>query len=145
MPKYKLGGQTVRRKNWYHPCALGPKFDTATDEELAELLKKTAWADRITSAVWEALLGHDGCSPSAKSRLKRKTAETLMMLGRIAVLNPELFERAVADARAMYEEQTGQPYPWAHIAPQLAGLEDDPDRPVVEIRLLPRDELELPE
>ena len=33
MPEYKIGGQTVRRKNLYMPCVLGPRFETMSAAE----------------------------------------------------------------------------------------------------------------
>jgi hypothetical protein len=104
MPKYQLGGTSVRRKNFYMPCVVGPKFRDATKEEQARILKATYWADNATNAEWPALLGDD-CSPSAKSRLKKKAAGWLILLARIQLLNPELFADIVRRADGTYLEQ----------------------------------------
>jgi hypothetical protein len=93
------------RKNGYMPCIIGPRFDAASPEEQAALLRATKWADRITSAEWKALLRQDGFSPSARSRLKSKAAEWLMALGRIALLHPELFTEIATKADETYSEQ----------------------------------------
>jgi hypothetical protein len=52
---------------------LGDQLEGASDEEKARLYKATWWADNITNAEWPALLGREGASKTAKSRLKRKT------------------------------------------------------------------------
>jgi hypothetical protein len=105
MPTYKHGGKTFRRKNLYMPCIIGPRLDDMTDEEVAELYKATYWADNITNGEWPAVLQHDDCSPSARSRLKKKAAGWLMALQRIARIHPGLFEEIAAKADEMYREQ----------------------------------------
>jgi hypothetical protein len=105
MPNYRIGGTTVRRKNWYMPCVIGPKFDEASEEEQARILKATYWADNLTNAEWPVLLGEDGRNPSAKSRLKKKATGWLIMLARIQILNPELFADIVQRADQTYQEQ----------------------------------------
>ncbi|MGI8796908.1 MAG: hypothetical protein ACR2IR_10075 [Acidimicrobiia bacterium] len=105
MPTYELGGKTFRRKNFYMPCIIGPRVKDMSDDERVAVMKATYWADNITNAEWPAVLRHDDCSPSAKSRLKKKAAGWLMALQRIAKINPELFEEIAAKADAMYREQ----------------------------------------
>jgi hypothetical protein len=105
MPTYDFNGTRVRRKNFYMPCIIGPRFDGASDDEQAAILKATYWADNIADSEWPAVLRHDDCSPSAKSRLKKKAAGWLMALQRIARLNPEMFEELVAKADGMYRDQ----------------------------------------
>jgi hypothetical protein len=122
-PVYRIGSERIRRKHWYMPCALGPEFDQASDEDQARLLKATYWADYITAAEWEALLGEEGCSPSARSRLKKKAAGWLVALGRIAALNPDLFLASVEQALRLYAEQTRSEYPGAWLAGSVMQLE----------------------
>lgn len=123
MPEYLIGDQTVRRKHTYMPCAIGPRFDQATPQEQVRILKATYWADNVTNAEWPALLDHEGFSPSARSRLKKKAAGWMIALGRIAVLNPELFAEIVERATVTYEEQTETEYPAAGIAGALVSLQ----------------------
>lgn len=112
MPQYNLGpGGLVRRKNLYMPCIIGPQFEEATSEEQATILKETWWADLIASSEWRALLEEAGCSPSAKSRLKKKAAGWLMALARIAVLQPALYSQIVDLAQRTYREQIGEAHP----------------------------------
>jgi hypothetical protein len=92
MPTYEIDGKTFRRKNFYMPCIIGPRFRRKGAEEKVKTLKETYWVDNITNADWPAVLDDDDASPSAKSRLKKKAAGSLMALQRIALLNPELFE-----------------------------------------------------
>ena len=105
MPTYDFNGTRVRRKNLYMPCIVGPRFEDANEDEQADILKATYWADSITNAEWPAVLDRDDCSPSAKSRLKKKAAGWLMALQRIGKINPELFEEVAAKADEMYREQ----------------------------------------
>jgi hypothetical protein len=111
MPEYLIGGQTVRRKHWWMPCAINARFDEMSDEEQARTLKETYWAYNITNAEWEALLERDGCSPSARSRLKKKAAGWYMALGRIAALNPKLYNEITSRSIEMYGEQIGDEHP----------------------------------
>jgi hypothetical protein len=76
-----------------------------SDEEDAEMLKATYWADLIAQAEWKAVLGHDDCSPSAKSRLKKKASGWLIALARIYLLRPELFAEIADRANTSYEQQ----------------------------------------
>jgi hypothetical protein len=108
---YRFGDEFVARKHLWLPCVLSADLDGATDEEKAKLYRATWWADNITNAEWPALLGHEGASKTAKSRLKRKMVGWLMAMGRIAALNPDLYEQAVKEAKALYAEQLGQPHP----------------------------------
>lgn len=112
MPRYKVGDQVVRRKNFYMPCVIGERVEEMSEEEYAAILKATKWADNITNAEWPAVLGHDDCSPSAKSRLKKKAAGWLMALGRIAYLNPDLHREIVEQAEQMYRDQIGEDHPF---------------------------------
>jgi hypothetical protein len=108
---YRIGDQLVNRKHLWLPCVLGDQLEGASDEEKARLYKATWWADNITNAEWPALLGHEGASKTAKSRLKRKTVGWLMAMGRIAALNPGLYNQAAAEARELYQQQLGEPHP----------------------------------
>ena len=105
IPACALHKAEAERKNGYMPCIIGPRYDAASDDEKAKLLKATKWADRITDAEWKALLGEEDANRYAKSRLKSKGVEWLMALGRIAYLNPELFAEIAEKAAALYEEQ----------------------------------------
>jgi hypothetical protein len=120
MPEYEIGGQRVRRKNFYMPCAIGPRVETMTETEYAEILKATYWADYVTNSEWPALLDQDGCSPSARSRLKKKVAGWAIVLGRIAVINPELLAEALQRARSEYERLTETPYPEVRLSAEFA-------------------------
>jgi len=119
MPKYEFGGQFVRRKNLYMPCAVGPRFDKAAPEEQVELVKTTYWCDYVTSSEWPALLGEEGFSPSARSRLKKKAAGWAIVLGRMAALNPELLAEVLQRARSEYERLTETPYPGVAISAEV--------------------------
>jgi hypothetical protein len=110
-PKYRIGDEPVDRKHLWLPCVMNDQLDDATDEEKARLLRATWWADNITNAEWPALLGQQGASKTAKSRLKRKTVGWLMAMGRIAALNPDLFDAAVREARDLYATQLRQEHP----------------------------------
>jgi hypothetical protein len=105
MPTWERVGKTFRRKNLYMPCIIGPRLDDMSDEEIVDVYKATYWADNITNAEWPCVLDHDDCSPSAKSRLKKKAAGWLIALQRIAVINPELFEEIAAKADETYHPQ----------------------------------------
>ena len=147
-PVYKFGDERVRRKNLVMPCAIGPEFDKASEDEQARLLKATYWADYISNSEWAVVLGGDGCSPSAKSRLKKKAAGWLVALGRIAVLNPDLFLSAVEQALQLYAEQTKTEYPAAWLAGSAMRLNalrqtlDDHGGAVVTVTIEPPEEEE---
>jgi hypothetical protein len=96
VPTYKHGGKTFRRKNLYLPCIIGPRLDDMSDEEVADVYKATYWADNIAASEWPAVLRHDDCSPSAKSRLKKKAAGWIMALERIGRIKPAV---AIRDRR----------------------------------------------
>jgi hypothetical protein len=107
------------------------------------LLKATYWADYISASEWAALLDEDGCSPSAKSRLKKKAAGWLIALGRIAVLNPDLFFASVEQALRLYAQQTKSDYPGAMLAGSamsldaLRGTLEEHDNGVVRVSVEP--------
>ncbi len=122
-PVYNVGGQRVRRKNFYMPCALGPLFSEMTPEQQADVLKGTYWADLVSASEWPALLEEDDFSPSARSRLKKKAAGWVIVLGRIAALNPTLFAEIVERATTAYEGQTQSEYPAASLAGCLISLQ----------------------
>lgn len=128
MATYKIGDHKVRRKNLYMPCIIGPRIEQMTDEQYAAILQATAWADLITNAEWEALLGHDGATAAAKSRLKKKAAHWLIALGRIAYLNPELFKAIAEKAVTTYAEQVEDEYPRAMFTAPIWGLKHDPEK-----------------
>ncbi len=85
-------------------------MDSMSDEEQARTLKETYWADNITNAEWPVML-QNVRNASTRSRLKRKVVGWLMTMGRIAALNPELYNQAVREARALYLRQIGSPHP----------------------------------
>ena len=105
MPRYQVGDQTIRRKNFYMPCIIGARVDEMTDEEYAEILKQTYWADNITKSEWPVVLRNGDAKPHNRSRLKKKAAGWLIALQRIALLHPELFEQIADRAQTMYREQ----------------------------------------
>jgi hypothetical protein len=115
MPEYTVGGQTIRRKNLYMPCIIGPRFEKMTEVEQVQVLKATWWADLIAGSEWPALLKHDDFNPSARSRLKKKGAGWLIALGRIAAINPELFAEIRQRAAKEYEEQTETEHPFLEV------------------------------
>jgi len=122
MPKYRVGDQVVRRKNLYMPCIIAADVDNMTDEEHAAMLRATYWADNITASEWPVVLGHDGVPRQPGWRLRKKASGWIVALARIAWLNPELFAGIVEQARTMYVEQVKEDFPWASMAPGLAGL-----------------------
>ncbi len=111
MPLYEIGGETIRRKNLYMPCAIGPRFDSATPEERLRILKETWWCDLVSNSEWKALMQEADFNPSAKSRLKRKAAGWLVVLGRIALLNPDLYNEITTEAEEIYMAQIGKKHP----------------------------------
>jgi hypothetical protein len=111
MPRYRVGDQGFHRKHAWLPCVIGDRFEDMTDEEKVAAFKATRWAENITNAEWPALLGYPEGTAANKSRLKRKAVGWYMALGRIAALNPALFDRIVQEARALYAEQLGEPHP----------------------------------
>jgi hypothetical protein len=110
-PRYRVGDQTFRRKNDYLPCAIAERVDDMSNEEYVRVQKAAYWVDSITAAEWKVILGEDGCSPSARSRLKRKAAGWLVALGRIAMLDVELYNEIAAQSRRLYREQIGERHP----------------------------------
>ena len=129
MPRYRIADQTIKRKHFYLPCALDARWDDLAPEEQARLLKATYWADYITEAEWPVVLDHEAATKSNRSRLKRKGAGWLMALGRIAVLNPELFASMLEQARTMYADQVGQEWPWMEVCDLLLPEVDTDDEP----------------
>ena len=110
-PRYKHGDETFRRKNFYMPCIINDRFDSLPPEEQVRLLKATYWADNMTESEWPVVLRKPDCSPSARSRLKRKATGWLVALQRIARLHPEFFEAIAAQADTLYREQIEEPPP----------------------------------
>lgn len=108
---YRIGDEIVTRKHLWLPCVLSTDLEGATDEEKVKLYRATWWADNITNAEWPVVLGHEGTSKTAKSRLKRKLIGWFMAMGRIAALNPELFDQAAKEAKALYLEQLRDRHP----------------------------------
>ncbi len=109
MPEYRIGGQNVRRKNWYRPCIMVEEFDKAEADgdhaTLARMLKATVWADNIANSEWPVVLHEEEAKPYNRSRLKKKAAGWIMALQRIARLHPELFEEIADLAQRTYQEQ----------------------------------------
>lgn len=119
-------GTVLRRKGgWYTPCAMGPKLEalekqakeTGDWKAYAQLLKSTYWADNYTDAEWPCVL-EDTTEKSetpvpsyVRSRLKKKAAGWIVALGRMAAVNPDLFEEVMEKAVVMYKEQTEKDYP----------------------------------
>ena len=100
----------IKRKNYWLPCVLNAELDNMTEDEQVKILNATRWADLLTNAEWPVML-QDASNPPVKSRLKKKIVHWLMILGRIAALNPELFAQACREAFALYAEQLRQPHP----------------------------------
>jgi hypothetical protein len=98
-----------------------------SDEEFVQLKKDTYWADNITNKEWPVVLREEGVSPSAKSRLKKKAAGWMIALGRISLLNPELFEAAWQQAQDTYQKQIEDKHPLA--IGRTAWVVGDPEAP----------------
>lgn len=127
MPKYRVGGQTVRRKNFYMPCIISDRFDDLSPEEKAKIYKATYWADNITNAEWPLVLSHQGeWTAPVKSRFIKKAAGWIMALSRLAWLNPGLYAQVVTKAKQMYVDQVEEEFPWGHLVRPLTGL-TEPD------------------
>lgn len=139
MPEYRIGGQTVSRKNLYMPCIIGERVEQMTDEEHAAVLKANAWADMITNAEWPVVLGHSDASKFAKARLKKKVAFWMIAMARIAVLNPELFAAAADFARSTYSEQVEEDYPVANVIDGIWGGGSANERVEYERHVIPAD------
>lgn len=105
LPACEAHAALAKRKTQWMPCIIHERFEELSPTEQAAVWKATYWADNVTNPEWPALLGHDDCSPSAKSRLKRKAAGWLMALARMQYLNPEMFAEVAARAEGMYSEQ----------------------------------------
>jgi hypothetical protein len=112
MGRYRIGDQTFRRKNFYMPCIINARFDDMTDDEKIAVYKSTYWADNITNAEWPVVLGHAEATKSNRSKLKKKMVGWLMALGRIAYLNPGLFEQARREAAELYRKQIENEHPF---------------------------------
>lgn len=112
MPTYKIGGERVRRKHFWLPCIISARTDDMTEAERAAIYKATYWSDNITNAEWPVVLGHEGATKPNRSRLKKKIVGWLMAMGRIARLNPELFEEARQKAAALYRQQLEEDHPF---------------------------------
>jgi hypothetical protein len=105
------------RKNYWMPCVINDTFGDKTLEEQNAILKATKWADLLTNAEWPVML-QNVRNPPVRSRLKKKIVHWLMIMGRIAALNPELLVQALREADALYLEQTGAPHPFVSVRPQ---------------------------
>jgi hypothetical protein len=109
--RYEAGNETARRKHTWLPCIINASLDGKSEEEVVRALRETWWSDNVTNAEWPALLGHDGVKAYVRSRLKRKVVGWLMAMGRLAALNPTLYNQAVQEAKRLYAEQLGEPHP----------------------------------
>jgi hypothetical protein len=111
MSRYRTAdGSVFERKNFWMPCVIKADIDGKTPAERAAIYKATKWADLLTNAEWPVMLQKARNAP-VRSRMKKKIVHWLMILGRIAALNPELFRQAALEAMALYEEQTGREHP----------------------------------
>jgi hypothetical protein len=110
MSRYRAGSETARRKHMWMPCVISADFDGMTDEEKVRTLRETYWADNLTNSEWPVML-QDVRNAPVRSRLKKKMVGWFMILGRIGALNPELYNQAYAEARALYRKQLGEPWP----------------------------------
>lgn len=122
MPLYDYDGTIIRRKNGYLACQMHARLEDMTEAEQGQAMKAAYWADYVTAAEWEALLGTGKAMRSNRSRLKRKGAGWLVALAHIADNWPEEFDAMVAQARTMHAEQMGRSYPWHRMAPVMAGI-----------------------
>jgi hypothetical protein len=113
------------RKHTWLPCVINAETDDDTPvEEIERIFKATYWSDYITDAEWRALLGREGVSKSARSKLKRKAIGWFMAIGRIAMLDPDLYT-AIVDS-ALYAEQIRAPHPCF----RQSETDDDDESPV---------------
>ena len=99
------------RKNAWLPCIINEEMDDMSEEEIVAVMRSTYWADNITNSEWPALLGHEGASRSARSKLKKKAIGWMMALGRIAYLDPKFYNTIVKEAMDLYAEQIKMPHP----------------------------------
>src|SRR3990167_5715224 len=104
-------GKRFRRKNLYLPCALAVTLDDLSDDDYAEIMQATYWADLIAGAEWKVVLEDDAATAAAKSRLKKKMIGWWMALGRIAALRPDLYNLSVTEAAALYQKKIGTEHP----------------------------------
>lgn len=123
MPKFRTkGGHAFHRKNTWLPCIINGRVEEMTEEEYARTMRETWWADNITNAQWPVVLGQQGASKFERSRLKKKMVGWLMALGRIAYLNPGLFDQAMREARDLYARQVEEQHPLiVHVDGKHAG------------------------
>jgi hypothetical protein len=103
-------GSTFERKHFWLPCATAGDMDGKTPEEIAAIHRAHRWMDLITNAEWPVLL-QTVRNSSVRSRLKRKVVWWLMATGRIAEIQPELYNQAVDEAKALFEKQFGRAHP----------------------------------
>jgi len=105
MPKYRIGKKTFRRKNLYIPCVISENFDDLTDEEKVQVFKDTWWADNLTDSEWRTILRQNPPSYErvVRSRLKKKLVGWLVILGRIATFDPDLYNQSAKEAEQIYE------------------------------------------
>lgn len=112
MPTYLMNGKRIRRKNLYLPCALAQNIEGMTEEQRAEIYKANKWCDRITNNEWELILNqHPKSEAVIRSQLTNKMVEWLIMLGRISIGQPHLFNTAIEKAKKKYKETFGEENP----------------------------------
>jgi hypothetical protein len=104
------GGHAFGREHTWLPCAVAEDLDGKSGEEIAAIYRAHRWMDLITNAEWPVLLQRVRNAP-VKSRLKRKLTWWLMALGRVAEIQPDLYDQAATDAKALFEQQFGRPHP----------------------------------
>jgi hypothetical protein len=122
---YTINGVHVTRKTAWMPCIINERYDDMTPEEQVAIFKATWWADNLTNTEWPVML-QNVRNPSARSRLKRKLVGWFMILGRIAALNVDLYNQAVAEAQRLYHEQIGDCHPMFVRCPVCEPVADSP-------------------
>jgi hypothetical protein len=113
MARYAFGQEKARRKNTVLPCVIGERFENMTPGEQVRTLRETYWADYITETEWKAILGQldKTYTGVVRSRLKKKVIAWWILLGRIAILDPKLYNDSVQQAIDLYLRQTETPHP----------------------------------
>ena len=113
MPKYRIGRKTFRRKNLYIPCVIAENFDDLSEEDQVKIFKETWWADNLSDAEWRTILKQNppNYERVVRSRLKKKIVGWLVVLGRLATFEADLYNDAVKEAKEIYSKLIKREHP----------------------------------